>query len=56
MRRFLLIAHSSLLAAASVALVTLATVVHAQTITTFDPANSTSTVPQAINIFGQVTG
>jgi len=28
----------------------------AQTITTFDPPTSTSTVPQAINIFGQVTG
>ena len=56
MRRFLLIANSSLLVAASVAFVTLATTAHAQTITTFDPANSTSTVPQAINIFGQVTG
>jgi hypothetical protein len=28
----------------------------AQTFTTFDPPTSTSTVPQAINIFGQVTG
>ena len=56
MRRFLLIANSSLLVAASVAFVTLATTAHAQTITTFDPANSTSTVPQAINIFGRVTG
>jgi probable HAF family extracellular repeat protein len=34
----------------------IASVLHAQTITTFDVPNSTSTVPQANNLFGQITG
>jgi uncharacterized membrane protein len=55
MNRFLLITISSVRIAALVVLVMLATVAYAQ-ITTFDPPNSTSTLPQAINRSGQITG
>jgi hypothetical protein len=41
---------------AAVALVVLASTTYAQTITTFDPPNSTYTIAQAINPRGQITG
>jgi probable HAF family extracellular repeat protein len=42
--------------AALIALASFATAAYAQTITTFDPPSSTYTVPQAINISGQIAG
>jgi uncharacterized membrane protein len=37
-------------------LLVVASALHAQTVTTFDVLNSTNTIPQANNLFGQVTG
>jgi uncharacterized membrane protein len=42
--------------AALIVLVSLATIASAQTITTLDAPNSINTIPQAINIFGQIAG
>jgi uncharacterized membrane protein len=54
MTRFLSLHRLALLAA--LLLVGVASALHAQTITTFDPPNSTYTVPQAINESGQSAG
>lgn len=54
MTRFLSMHKFALLAA--LLLVSAASALHAQTITTFDAPNSTMTVPQAINVFGQIAG
>ena len=56
MRRVLLLSVSCARMPALVGLVTLATAVYAQTITTFDMPNSTSTQPAAINAKRQITG
>lgn len=45
-----------LLLAASLFVGGIAPTLRAQTITTFDPPTSVYTVPQAVNIFGQITG
>src|SRR5713101_2800459 len=54
MTRFLSLSRVGLLVV--LLFVGIASSLHAQKITTFDPPNSTNTVPQAINVFGQVTG
>lgn len=56
MRPLLLFTISFARIAALVASVCLATAAYTQTITTFDPPNSTGTYPQDINALGQVTG
>ena len=54
MTRFSLLNRVTLLAA--LLFIGFATVAHTQTIITFDAPNSINTVPQAINVFGQITG
>lgn len=54
MTRFSSLHRLALLAA--LLLVGVASTLHAQTITTFDPPNSSYTVPQSINAFGQIAG